>query len=149
MNKPIYVLGTHQSHDGSACLLKDGRICAAIEKERITRKKHDGHQDADAILYCLEKEKIQLNDLDLIVQNAQYGSFYGERLITENCPIPVVTISHHLAHAYSAIGPCNFDKSSVLVIDGAGNRLDSCTDLPAGEIPFINAIDREAFGCDR
>ena len=40
--KPVYVLGTGLSHDGSACLLKDGRIRVAIEKERLTRRKHDG-----------------------------------------------------------------------------------------------------------
>jgi carbamoyltransferase len=42
MNKPIYVLGTGLSHDGSSCLLKDGEIIVAIEKERLSRIKHDG-----------------------------------------------------------------------------------------------------------
>ena len=43
--KDIYVLGTGLSHDGSACLLKNGKICYAIEKERITRIKHDGFNE--------------------------------------------------------------------------------------------------------
>ena len=30
--KPSYVLGTGLSHDGSACLLKDGAIAIAIER---------------------------------------------------------------------------------------------------------------------
>jgi len=50
VSKPIYVLGTGLSHDGSACLLKDGKIVVAIEKERITRLKHDGGNDDAAIL---------------------------------------------------------------------------------------------------
>jgi predicted NodU family carbamoyl transferase len=32
VSKPVYILGTGLSHDGSACLLKDGRIAFAIEK---------------------------------------------------------------------------------------------------------------------
>lgn len=33
MKKPIYILGTGLSHNGSAVLLKDRRVCVAIEKE--------------------------------------------------------------------------------------------------------------------
>ena len=41
-NKHIYVLGINAyDHDVSACLLRDGEIAVAINKERITRKKHD------------------------------------------------------------------------------------------------------------
>ena len=40
--KPAYVLGINAyDHDVSACLLRDGAIAVAINKERITRKKHD------------------------------------------------------------------------------------------------------------
>jgi len=130
MPKPVYVLGTNLSHDGSACLLKDGKICAAIEKERITRKKHDGwSDDRDAILYCLAKEGITLDDVDLIVQNSPHNNYNGPRLFTSKSHAPVVTISHHLAHAFSAYGTSNFNECAVLVIDGSGNTLDWCTDL--------------------
>ncbi|EHQ24924.1 hypothetical protein [Mucilaginibacter paludis] len=37
-----YILGTGPSHDGSACILKNGEIIVAIEKERLKRIKHDG-----------------------------------------------------------------------------------------------------------
>lgn len=38
-----YVLGINAyDHDVSACLLRDGEIAYAIEKERITRQKHAG-----------------------------------------------------------------------------------------------------------
>jgi carbamoyltransferase len=114
--------------------LKDGRICVAIEKERITRVKHDGLNDSAAIVYCLDAAGIQLRDLDLVVQNANFsmlksGSdwFHGPRILGNG--VPVVTISHHLAHAYSAIGTSPFEESAVLVIDGCGNALDDCIDL--------------------
>ena len=41
-SKHTYVLGINAyDHDVSACLLRDGEIAFAINKERITRKKHD------------------------------------------------------------------------------------------------------------
>ena len=98
--KPIYVLGTGLSHDGSACLLKDGRIRVAIEKERLTRRKHDGGNDTEAISYCLEAAGITYNDLTLVVQNANFGMlrqgndwWQGPRVLNQT--VPVVTISHH------------------------------------------------------
>ena len=45
MSKPIYILGIGLSHDGATCLLKDGKIALAIEKERLTRVKHEGGND--------------------------------------------------------------------------------------------------------
>ena len=53
MSNPVYVLGTGLSHDGSSCLLKDGKILVAIEKERLSRIKHDGGNDLRSVQYCL------------------------------------------------------------------------------------------------
>src|SRR5436189_119048 len=129
--KPVYVLGTGLSHDGSACLLKDGKIAVAIEKERITRVKHDGGNDTAAINYCLDAEDIELEDVALVVQNAlhcmfKHGNhwFRGPRLISKDSRLPVVTISHHLAHAYGAFYSSPFDKAAVLVVDGSGSSYD-------------------------
>ncbi len=33
----------------------------------------------------------------------------------------VVTVSHHLAHAYSAFAACPFEDGVVMVVDGVGN----------------------------
>jgi carbamoyltransferase len=137
--KPIYVLGTGLSHDGSTCLLKDGRICVAIEKERVTRQKHDGGNDIAATMYCLDAEGITYDDLSLVVQNANFGMlkhgnnwWNGYRLPTGD--VPVVTISHHLAHAYSAIGTSPFEEAAVMVIDGCGSGMDDCLDLEGAVI---------------
>lgn len=141
MKNSIYVLGTSLSHNGSACLLKDGKICAAIEKERVSRIKHDGFNDTAAIEYCLEKENIRFDEIDLIVQNSPNTRFdggnhyfFGPRLMKEDCPVPVVTISHHLAHAYSAYGCSNFDSCAALVIDGTGNALEHCMDISGDDV---------------
>jgi predicted NodU family carbamoyl transferase len=152
MKKPTYVLGTGLSHDGSACLLKDGQICVAIEKERLSKRKHDGFNDTLAINYCLQSEGITINDLDLVVQSALFGGnfdngnsqFEGERLFTDDLKVPVHTISHHLAHAYSTIGRCPFEGAfDVLIIDGSGSTFSECMDVEGSTIPEREKIHKD------
>jgi carbamoyltransferase len=140
MAKPTYVLGTSLSHDGSACLLKNGELCVAIEKERVTRVKHDGYNDTAAIEYCLHAAGISMTDISLVVQNTWEGMFErgnhwfrGPRILDPG--IPVVTISHHLAHAYSAFATSPFEEANILVLDNGGNSLDECIDLEGATIP--------------
>ena len=136
MTKPIYILGTGLSHDGSSCLLKDGKIVVAIEKERITKKKHDGANDNLTINYCLEAAGITFNDISLVVEENTLNpelrpediTERGNRIIPKD--IPRVCISHHLAHSYSAIGCAPFDEMAVMVVDGEGSSLDTCIDIP-------------------
>jgi carbamoyltransferase len=54
-------------HDAAAALVQDGRIIAAAQEERFTRKKHDPGFPEQAIRYCLEAGGIQPKDLDLVV----------------------------------------------------------------------------------
>lgn len=134
MTRPVYVLGTGLSHDGSAVLLKDGRVCVGIEKERVTRVKHDGGNDTAAISYCLDAEGISLADVDLVVQSANFDvpgrdRYRGQRLFAGTTHPRLVNISHHLAHAWSAAGTTPFDDCAIMVIDGCGSPYDQCTDL--------------------
>lgn len=64
----MYILGVSAFyHDSAATLLKDGRVIAAAEEERFTRKKHDNSFPINAINYCLEEGKIRVNDINYIV----------------------------------------------------------------------------------
>jgi carbamoyltransferase len=54
-------------HDSAAALVEDGRIVAAAQEERFTRKKHDAAFPENAIAYCLAEAGIGLNDLDYVV----------------------------------------------------------------------------------
>ena len=144
MNKPIYILGTGLSHNGSAVLLKDGKICVAIEKERITRVKHDGGNDTAAIQYCLEAENITLDDISLVVQSENFSIpprdlFKGKRLFSEKSSPEIISISHHLAHAYSAIGTSPFTECTVMVIDGCGSPLEQFLALNPEEKDIVPA----------
>ncbi len=53
-------------HDSAACLVQDGRIVAAAQEERFTRKKHDHRFPAKAIKYCLKEAGIAGKDLDVV-----------------------------------------------------------------------------------
>jgi len=54
-------------HDSAAALLDDGRIVAAAQEERFTRKKHDARFPLHAIRYCLAEGGIAVGDLDRVV----------------------------------------------------------------------------------
>jgi carbamoyltransferase len=53
-------------HDSAACLVEDGRIVAAAQEERFTRKKHDASFPSRAIDYCLREAGISASELDLV-----------------------------------------------------------------------------------
>ena len=140
-----YVLGINAyDHDVSACLLRDGEIAFAISKERITREKHDTGFYQEVVDYCLAAEGISLDDVDLVVRNCYVLPVEDLeiRMVSQDVPEvmndaersqaakhplylsrsdKVVSVSHHLAHAYSAFAVCPFDEGVVMVVDGVGN----------------------------
>jgi carbamoyltransferase len=54
-------------HDSAAALVSNGRIVAAAQEERFTRKKHDSGFPANAVRYCLGQARTSLSELDGIV----------------------------------------------------------------------------------
>jgi carbamoyltransferase len=54
-------------HDSAAALLADGRIVAAAQEERFTRKKQDARFPAHAIAYCLQEGHCTISDVDYVV----------------------------------------------------------------------------------
>lgn len=53
-------------HDSAACLVQDGKIVAAAQEERFTRKKHDYRFPKEATNYCLDYTNLKVSDLDLV-----------------------------------------------------------------------------------
>ena len=51
-------------HDSAAALVEDGRIVAAAQEERFTRKKHDASFPLNAIGYCLDAAGARLSEID-------------------------------------------------------------------------------------
>ena len=53
-------------HDSAAALVVDGRIVAAAQEERFTRRKHDSRFPARAIRYCLHEGGLALDEVDFV-----------------------------------------------------------------------------------
>jgi carbamoyltransferase len=72
---PTRILGiSAYYHDSAACLVEDGRIVAAAQEERFTRKKHDADFPARAVDYCLAEAGITRSQVD-------YVGFYEKPLV--------------------------------------------------------------------
>lgn len=54
-------------HDSAAALIHDGRIVAAAQEERFTRRKHDARFPGHAIRYCLSEAEVPLQSLQHVV----------------------------------------------------------------------------------
>ena len=54
-------------HDSAACILVDGKIVAAAQEERFTRKKHDPNYPDNAINFVLKYANLKLSEVDQIV----------------------------------------------------------------------------------
>jgi carbamoyltransferase len=159
-----YILGINAyDHDVSVCLLRNGEIAYAIEKERITRQKHAGGFFEDAVNYCLRAEGITLDDIDLIVRNCYVlpvdelevrllyegdMSAHDREVVTKS-PLflpksnKVMTVSHHLAHAYSAFAACPFEEGAVMIVDGVGSYSADVKE-PGQLTEGVNPLARES-----
>lgn len=136
-----------ERHDGSAVLLKDGGIVAAIEEERLNRIKHSNCFPVQAIRYCLEAGGCRLEDVDIIATNVSEASadamaklmvmtdstnrvggdgrsYFGaqfKRAFGLDIRDRLFFCHHHFAHAWSTFALSGFEESLILSVDGEGD----------------------------
>lgn len=53
-------------HDSAASLVVDGKIIAAAQEERFTRKKHDHRFPINAVNYCLEEANLTIDEIEFV-----------------------------------------------------------------------------------
>jgi len=75
-------------HDSAACLLDGGRIVAAAQEERFTRKKHDAGFPSQSVRYCLDAGKVAVGEEVAVV-------FYEKPLLK----------AHRILDTYLSIAP--------------------------------------------
>ena len=64
----MYILGISAFfHDSAACLLSNGEIIAAAQEERFTRKKNDAAFPTNSIKFCIDKAKINPEEISQVV----------------------------------------------------------------------------------
>ncbi|MGP4086521.1 carbamoyltransferase C-terminal domain-containing protein [Streptomyces sp. KR55] len=141
-------LGIHCGHESSCAVVKNGVLLAAIQQERISRRKYDGQEALSnrlPIRETLAAAGLTLDDVDVIVSSFQAAGPSGvglqRPLVSSSFDIfdPFDerhhVVSHHLAHAASALYPSGFPEATVLVSDSAGTSSRDGADfyIPFGE----------------
>lgn len=119
-------------HDSAASLIVDGKILAAAQEERFTRKKHDSGFPANAINFCLNEAGISGNEVDQVV-------FYEK-------PLPKF---ERLLETYFAYAPYGFKSFSMAMPVWLSEKLfqkrNLVRELKETVDPSVNWVDRMAF----
>ena len=116
-----YILGVHSGHDSGACLIRNNEIVAAIERERLTRKKHDSGEPIECIEYLLKYQCLSYSDIDLVVRVNWYNSKEINDAYYLKFKNVIVRYEHHLFHAYAVSLTMN-RAGIAYIIDGRGCR---------------------------
>lgn len=66
------VLGIHDGHNASACLMIDGEITNLVQEERITKEKNRSDFPSKSIELILKKSNLSISDIDAIGLNGNY-----------------------------------------------------------------------------
>jgi carbamoyltransferase len=122
MPAPRNILGVSAYyHDAAAALVVDGKIIAAAQEERFTRKKNDADFPASAIQFCLRFAGISESDLDAVV-------FYDK---------PVLKFTR-LLETYLAVAPGGLKTFPTTLANWLGGKLDLRKTIRA-ELPRLRA----------
>lgn len=129
---------TERGHDGGTSLIIDGKLVFSVEEEKLIGKRHAYDTiPSESIRKSLEYANITMDDIDKFVFGWDYEQIYsmiGKKFITkeemskkllgdEKYSKKLEYLTHHLAHAYSAFIPSNYDEALVFIIDGQGEYM--------------------------
>jgi carbamoyltransferase len=132
-----YILGINGGvrpgyQDISAVLMRDGKVIAAIEEERLNRIKHAaGQLPILSVKEVLRIGKINIKDISVV---AFHGSTWqaGIEDVLKNhfenyfgfCP-QIKRYHHHDCHAASAFYASGFEDALVITVDGSGDGVST------------------------
>ena len=112
-------------HDGAAALLKDGRLVAAMEEDKLRRQAHAGGLPERAVDACLAVVSATRDDVDCVaIARPMGGGSDPSQHLHLKAQFPksrLVVVDHHVAHAASAYYPSPFDKARVVTLDRVGD----------------------------
>lgn len=135
------ILGLHIGHDAAACLIKNNRLVCMIEKERISRVKHDRGYSVEMVDYVLGDMKVEELDAVVVSINPQdadtivakkNGKKYenGPREMEQfeyeefdiwikGIKLPAYQVQHHISHIASGYYLSGFDFAQCLSYDAS------------------------------
>lgn len=158
-------------HDSAAVLVRDGRVLAGIESERLNRIKHTNKTWGPAARFCLEQAGVTLGEVDafayyatedycdrllqhLYLQNFGLGTLLtGRTMIAEGLkrefgeavdPGKIRFVHHHHAHAVAAYAQSGYDRALVLTLDGQGEKIAGMVfDAEGGKMTMLRSMPEE------
>lgn len=113
-------------HDSAAALLVDGRLVAAAEEERFSRRKHDSRFPAAAIRFCLECAGLGPGDVD-------YAVFYERPAVKFERALATV-----LATAPGSAGPFARLVARTPSRLAVRSRIQAVTGVPRDRVLFVD-----------
>ena len=130
-------------HDGAAALMRDGRLIAAVEEEKLARQAHRGGLPERAIGSCLAAGSATAADVDIAALSRPLAAgadnsfhFHLKSLFPK---ARMVVIDHHDAHAASAFFASPYESARVLTIDGRGDM--RCGAVWAGNGAQLDVVE--------
>jgi carbamoyltransferase len=156
-------------HDSACCLMQDGRLVAAAEEERFTRRKHDSGIPSAAFRYCLREGGITIADVDCVAYYEDPCKKLARQLWSSSDLSPlgnagllrrldpgrvereirqklkwdgaIEIVDHHLSHAASSFYFSGFEEAALLTVDGVGEWTSTAFGSGAGDgIRFFKEI---------
>ena len=108
--------------DAAAAIIQDGRIAAAIEEAKLTRRPQPGRLPEAAVTACLRIAGIGPRDVDYVALARPLPPGSALPIALRMFPkARVVSIDHHAAHAAAAYLTSPFDHATVVTLDREGD----------------------------
>jgi carbamoyltransferase len=161
----MWIVGISGSHNGAVALIRDGKVVAAVQAERVVRiKRHTirldriGTEVRQLVRYCLDQAGIGPEAIEVIATSSPWQSWGTPSLqrpqdwfgAAEDRLPRIITVPHHLAHAEYALHYSPLEPALVLVLDGSGTREAQRADLDLKErerdpITHLEGIAKESI----
>jgi carbamoyltransferase len=141
----MLILSHYAGHDPAVCILRDGEVLLNLEKERVSRIRHDIGMNSEFIEKCLDWAGISTDEIDVLATmlgdhtevegpcealfqgDLDLGYRFDRKFGTRR--IPEIRIHHHLAHAASAFFTSPFQDAVLMTWDGGGDDANTSIGL--------------------
>src|SRR5690554_2110475 len=135
-------------HDSACCIIQNGKLVAAVQEERFSRKKNDPDLPVNAFMYCLNEAGISIADIDCIayyedpVKKSERQLWSGSQQISADSIYemnpkhvtqqirkelgydgPIKIYEHHQSHAASSFYFSGFDSAAILTVRSEERRV--------------------------
>ena len=123
------ILGINPFHNGSVCVLSDGKVVYYLEEERLTRKKHDANP-FKTIYEALNKYPIDevviagidKHEVELPYSKENPFSALIRKFSLKNYPFTVYSNHHHATHIFHSFFNSGFKDAIGIIIDSGGSQ---------------------------